>query len=143
MSSRIDFYPIPTTCLYCKALVVFTGNEAIYGKKYGNGKCYKCTQCDSYVSVHSGTTIPMGRLANQELRNLKVQCHALFDPVWKNKGPVSRTQAYDWLAEILDIPQRECHFGWFDKAMLLHCLSILQNENWYISINEQSERMAA
>ncbi|MFB5268120.1 zinc-finger-containing protein [Paenibacillus enshidis] len=39
----------------------------------------------AYVGVHDGTDIPLGRLANRELRELKKQCHALFDPVWKNK----------------------------------------------------------
>jgi len=141
--SKIDYYPIPTICCYCVSPVIFTGNEAIYGRKYGNGMCYKCTSCDSYVSVHSGTKIPMGRLANQELRDLKVQCHALFDPLWKNKGPIRRDQAYVWLAEVLGITQCECHFGWFDKPMLLRCLNILQDENWHEATSEYSERMAA
>ena len=142
MSERIDFYPIPTVCCYCGAPVIFTGNEAIYGRKYGNGKCYKCTACDAHVGVHSGTTIPMGRLANQELRDLKIQCHALFDPLWRNKGPVSREQAYGWLAGALGIPQRECHFGWFDKAMLLRCLNILKDENWYENAESQTGEAA-
>jgi len=143
MSERIQFYPIPTDCDYCGSSVTLIGNEVIYGKKRGSGKCYKCTGCDSYVGVHGGTTIPMGRLANQELRDLKIQCHAMFDPLWKNKGPISREQAYVWLAEVLGIPHRECHFGWFDKTMLLRCLSILQDENWHESVNVIPEWRAA
>ncbi|RKN75029.1 zinc-finger-containing protein [Paenibacillus ginsengarvi] len=39
-----------------------------YGREYGNGRCYKCTNFDAYVGVHTGTMIPLGRLANSELR---------------------------------------------------------------------------
>ena len=143
MPERIDVYPIPILCPYCGAPVIFTSNAAVYGKEYGNGKCYKCTACDAYVSIHRGTDIPMGRLANQELRDLKIQCHALFDPIWKNKGPVSREQAYSWLARALGIPPRECHFGWFDKPALLRCLEILRDEDWHLAAGEQQEERRA
>jgi hypothetical protein len=143
MAKKIDAYPTPTVCEYCGASVVFTSNEAVYGKKYGNGMCYKCTGCDSYVGVHSGTEIPLGRLANQEQRNLKVQCHALFDPLWKNNGPISRGQAYGWLADTLGIPHEECHFGWFDRITLRRCLRIFQDENWYVQASERQEMQTA
>ncbi len=143
MPEKIDVYPIPITCIYCGAPVELVSNKVIYGKKYGSGKCYKCTSCDSYVGTHPGTDIPMGRLANQELRNLKIQCHALFDPLWKNQGPISREQAYEWLAVTLGIPFRECHFGWFDKPMLTRCLNILRDEYWWETAAQSQERKAA
>ncbi len=134
-SSHVTPYPIPTACDYCGATVIYTSNAEIYGKEYGNGRCYKCTACDSYVGVHDGTRIPLGRLANQELRDLKMQCHVLFDPIWKNNKRINREQAYGKLANVLNIPANECHFGWFDKDMLLRCLEILGNEKWYIGVN--------
>lgn len=127
MANRIEKYPIPTECIYCKSEVIFTSNVDVYGKKYGNGKCYKCTNCDAYVGVHSGTNIPLGRLANKELRALKKSAHALFDPQWK-EGKKKRGQAYEDLAKHLGIPKRECHFGWFDKETLEKAISILAKE---------------
>ncbi|MCM3273768.1 zinc-finger-containing protein [Paenibacillus elgii] len=110
-------------------------NAVIYGREYGNGKCYKCTNCDAYVGVHTGTKIPLGRLADRELRDLKKECHALFDPVWKENKNIKREQAYGRLASVLGIPHEECHFGWFDKNMLHKAKVILLKENWYKGIN--------
>lgn len=125
MARKMDRYPIPETCPYCESDVLFTSNQVIYGKEFGNGKCYKCTQCDAYVGVHNGTNIPLGRLANKELRELKKQAHALFDPVWKSKQK-TRSEAYADLAKALRIPKKECHFGWFDQPLLLKAIAILQ-----------------
>lgn len=125
MTRKIDAYPIPTSCPYCFSEVIYTSNKVIYGKEFGNGKCYKCTHCDAYVGVHNGTNIPLGRLANKELRELKKQAHALFDPIWKTKQK-TRSEAYADLAKALGIPKEECHFGWFDQAMLLKSIAILQ-----------------
>jgi len=131
MKNEISAYPVPTICDYCGSPIIFTSNAAIYGKEYGNGKCYKCKGCDSYVGVHENTQIPLGRLANKELRALKKRCHALFDPVWKNNNRISRGQAYSKLANILGISVIECHFGWFGKDMLIHCIDIMNNDKWY------------
>lgn len=84
---RIDAYPIPTVCPYCQSPVVFAGNEKVYGRKYGNGMCYMCTACDAYVGVHTGTRIPLGRMANKRLRKLKNIAHAQFDRAW-NRNPM-------------------------------------------------------
>lgn len=125
MVRNIQKYPIPKVCPYCDSEVMYTSNKEIYGKSFGNGNCYKCTNCDSYVGVHDGTNIPLGRLANRELRTLKKKAHSLFDPTWKN-GKKKRSQAYSDLAKKLGIPTKECHFGWFDKEMLEKAIQILE-----------------
>jgi hypothetical protein len=109
----------------------------IYGREYGNGKCYKCTKCDAYVGVHTGTKVPLGRLADRELRELKKECHALFDPVWRGRK-LTRKIAYFRLAQALGIPSKECHFGWFDKEMLLQAKKILSNPDWYKEVRRCS-----
>jgi len=128
---KVETYPIPTKCIYCGADVIFTSNAAVYGSEYGNGKCYKCTRCDAFVGVHTKTDIPLGILANKELRELKKQCHALFDPVWKEQNNMQRGQAYRILAKKLDIPVEQCHFGWFGKETLEKCVKIMNAEKWY------------
>lgn len=124
---RITSYPIPKTCLYCNSDVIYTSNKEVYGRIHGNGKCYKCTNCDAYVGVHTGTNVPLGRLADKKLRKLKIKAHSLFDPLWKNGG-MKRGEAYHHLAKKLGIPKRECHFGWFDETMLLKAIEVLQPE---------------
>lgn len=136
MGRKIDLYPIPSTCIYCGATVKYTTNAEIYGREFGNGKCYKCTSCDAYVGVHAGTCIPLGLLANSELRELKKQCHSLFDSVWKDNRRLSREKAYGRLAKLLGIPTKECHFGWFDKVALCRAKEIMNDPYWYKSVDD-------
>lgn len=39
----------PTICRYCGSPVVFTSNAEIYGREYGDGKCYLCRNCKAFV----------------------------------------------------------------------------------------------
>jgi hypothetical protein len=134
MPNRVAKYPKPKECPYCSSDIVYTSNKEIYGKEFGSGKCYKCTKCDAYVGVHKGTDIPLGRMANKELRDLKKRAHALFDPIWQN-GKKKRSQAYSDLAKKLGIKADECHFGWFDKEMLERSISILSPKTPKKNIN--------
>lgn len=57
--------------------------------------------------------VPLGRLANKELRDAKMLAHTYFDPIWKD-GVMRRQKAYEWLAKRLNIPREECHIGMMD-----------------------------
>lgn len=59
----IDFMKKPHICRYCGHEVVFTSNAEIYGKEYGNGKCYLCKNCGAFVGVHTGTDIPLRNIS--------------------------------------------------------------------------------
>ena len=105
----------PLICPYCGNLSVkSTGKEIyphrpdLYGKSF-----YICSPCRAYVGCHPNTDIPLGRLANAELRRAKNMAHACFDLLWKS-GLIKRGQAYKWLSRTLDIPQQDAHIGMFD-----------------------------
>lgn len=53
----------PKVCRYCGSPVVFTSNAEIYGKEYGNDKCYLCRKCKAFVGVHTGTDIPLRNIS--------------------------------------------------------------------------------
>jgi len=82
-----------------------------------------CKPCGAWVGVHRGTKIPLGRLANAELRKAKIEAHAAFDRFWQaaiklrgwTKGK-ARAKAYAWLSKSLEIPAEDCHIGMFDIA---------------------------
>lgn len=80
-----DFRNIPVKCDNCGSdKVRYTSNKEVYGRVYGNGGCYLCDDCKAYVGVHDiKNKKPLGRLANKELRELKMACHRKFDPLWK------------------------------------------------------------
>jgi hypothetical protein len=103
----------PPVCPYChKQAQFFASSKRFYhGRNYG--PLWACTDCNAWVGCHKGTTKPLGRLADAELRQAKVLAHAAFDPVW-GKDRTRRRAAYSWLAEKLGIPREECHIGMFD-----------------------------
>lgn len=121
---------VPKQCPFCNGDVVFTSNKELYGKEYGNGKCYLCRNCKASVGTHNGTKRPLGVMANKEMKVLKKACHDLFDYVWKSRK-LSRGRAYSILADQLDISQKDCHFGYFQIDMLIKSITILSDSNWY------------
>lgn len=120
---------IPKICPYCGSSVILTSNAEIYGREYGNGKCYKCTKCDSYVGVHTGSIIPLGTLANSELRKWRNKVHIEFDKLWKGSTKrMSRGMAYRWLSDKMNLKQDETHIALFNVEQCKKCIKILEGE---------------
>lgn len=121
-------------CPYCGAKVELKDASFIYpnnskSKKWGKmWVCSNYPKCNAYVGCHKGTTIPLGRLANERLRTLKMEAHKQFDPIWKS-GLLSRKEAYKWLATMLNIPIDECHIGMFDIKMCQRVIHLCRNQN--------------
>lgn len=88
---------------------------------------YRCEPCDAYVGCHPGTEVPLGRLANAELRAAKQMAHLAFDRKWKDGG-MKRNEAYRWLAETLGIHKRECHIGMFDVSTCRRVVEVCEAE---------------
>ena len=115
----------PTKCNLCGGEVVYQSNSLIYGKEYGSGKCYFCLQCGAYVGTHKPRPKEaLGILANREMRHMKSLCHDVFDRMWNDS--VERTELYIELANALNIPVEECHFGYFNLSMLNKAYAILR-----------------
>ena len=72
--------------------------------------CKNYPVCDSYVRVQPGTRIPMGTMANGELRRLRTEAHWHFDQLYK-RGYMTKDDAYRWLASILCVPLNQAHIG--------------------------------
>jgi len=114
-------------CDYCDTHTDYVDSEEIYGKSYG--MIYLCRSCGAYVGVHRGTDIPLGRLANAELRDWKKMAHANFDPVWTHgrfKG--RRSDAYKWLADQMGLPEEETHIGMFNVKQCQQLIMIMDFE---------------
>lgn len=86
---------------------------------------YQCPDHpDHFVGCHPDTDIPLGFMASPELRKLRSQVHRLFDPIWRDDDELSRTKAYKWFAEQMELPSEVTHVGMFNtqqcnKAILL------------------------
>lgn len=122
MSSKPD---TKVSCPYCSNEAELVGGDVIYPHRQDlrHRQFYLCRSCDAYVGTHAGTTKPLGRLANAELRQAKMAAHAAFDPTWRNNG-MKRKEAYGWLAKQLGIDRQDCHIGEFDVGMCQRVVEI-------------------
>lgn len=110
-------------CPYCNQKTQLVNSAGIYnGKDFG--LVWACMPCDAWVGVHKDTTVALGRLANRELREAKIQAHKWFDPLWQKamkerkwSKSKARNAAYLWLAKQLNIPSIHCHIGLFDVSL--------------------------
>ena len=101
-------------CPYCGDVSTLVKGDVVYPKhphlhhKY----FYLCSPCNAYVGCHPNTTVPLGRLANAELRRYKLLSHNAFDKLWKS-GTYTRSNAYKLLGEKMGLVASECHIGMF------------------------------
>lgn len=49
------------------------------------------------------------------LAQARCAAHSAFDAIWKG-GLMTRSEAYAWLAEQLDVAPADCHMVLFDEA---------------------------
>lgn len=105
----------PPACPYCDKPAKFVLGDVIYPHRpdLAHKQFYHCAPCGAYVGCHDGTTKPLGRLANAELRKAKMDAHAAFDPHWQGRK-MARVHAYRLLANKLGIRADDCHIGMFD-----------------------------
>lgn len=114
-------------CPYCGNKAEYVDSVEIYGKSYG--MVYLCRPCDAYVGVHDGTDIPLGRLANWELRRWRNRAHAAFDPLWqRGRYRRRRNDAYAWLAGKMGLTKEETHIAMFDVEQCKQVIQIMDNE---------------
>lgn len=113
MKKKKAFNPSTIRCCYCGASVTLRSAEGIIPEFKPGTMLYVCRNypaCDSYVKVHPGTKLPMGSLANKELRTLRRKAHFHFDQLYST-GLMSREEAYEWLAAQLMLPMEKAHIG--------------------------------
>lgn len=110
-----DVLPIPRHCHYCSGGVRLASHKEVYGgREYGDWPyIYLCNSCAAYVGLHPNTDLPLGTLANAELRNARKLNKRHFITLSK-ANDWSRSKAYKWLAGKLGIDISECHWSWFN-----------------------------
>lgn len=91
-----------TRCPYCGRTVKYMTADNIYSNGDPEQIMLVCTgypECDSYVRCQTGTTIPLGSLANKSLRRKRIEAHKYFDRLFK-QHIMEKQSAYDWLKKI-------------------------------------------
>ena len=120
-------------CPQCGGTAILRSAAEIYADPRRKDRMYVCSnypQCRCYVSTYPGTNIPMGTLADGDLRQLRIQAHHKFDQVWKS-GIMTRDNAYRWMADSFGIPMQEAHIAMFGayrcKELIRQCNQVLMN----------------
>ena len=111
-------------CDYCGRQARFVDSTVVYGRSHG--MIYYCPGCKAWVGVHKGTSVPLGRLANAELRKARTAAHAAFDPIWRHHR-LTRCKAYSWLAAQMGLPAELTHIALFDVAQCTAVINICKN----------------
>lgn len=104
-------------CPYCGGSVTYRSADGIYRENPRGVMLYVCSRypsCDAYVRVHEGTTIPVGSLANGELRALRREAHQWFDRLYR-EGIMTKDDAYEWLSELISAPRSQAHIGFLGE----------------------------
>lgn len=99
---------------------------------------WHCLDCLALVGCHEGTDIPLGRMADGPTREARFNAHKVFDRLWKGRGPMSRAEAYAWMATTLMVPPEEAHIGMLSleqceklqTAVLAHKHSTKHQRHW-------------
>lgn len=98
--------------------------------------CSRYPACDSYVRVHPGTKIPVGTMANRELRALRNEAHRNFDQLHK-RGLMSKEDAYHWLAATLAAPLGQAHIGYLGEY---YCRQVIEESQKVLNVQQNKDR---
>ncbi len=129
----------PTRCPYCGGRVVFRSADGIYQENHNGRMLYVCShypECDAYVRTHDGTRIPVGSMANHELRILRKTAHHYFDQLHKS-GLMTKDGAYDWLANVIDAPKSYAHIGLLSEY---YCKQVIEQSKEYLRRYKNKQR---
>lgn len=111
-------------CPYCGKNAVWGDNSMIYGKNFWKSyKCYYCKDCDAYVWCHKNSRKALWTLANRELRQLRMEAHKIFDPLWKDQK-MTRKDAYKMLSDHF---WYEVHIGQSNEQQCKAIIEFLQS----------------
>lgn len=128
----------PIRCPYCGGTAVLRDASYVYGGESGHKHLYVCQhypECNAYVGVHEGTLIPLGTLADSELRNKRIRAHQTFDRIWKN-GILTKKNAYRWMQDIFCLTEQQAHIGCFSGYM---CDRLIEESRKVLQNHEQRE----
>lgn len=115
-----DPIPVPTECRYCAGEVKVAHHDEVYGTAYGSWPwLYRCSDCDARVGMHPFTNIPLGTLADTELRARRIEVKRLFQMICETRRKRwDRTRGYQEMSQALGIPAKDTHFGLFEHKQL-------------------------
>lgn len=100
-------------CPYCGSHSILRSADGIYLDNPNGTMLYVCKnypRCDAYVRTMPGSSIPLGTLANRELRAMRTEIHRYFTR-FSREGHMTKDDTYQWLQATLGSPMADAHVG--------------------------------
>jgi hypothetical protein len=93
-----------------------------------HGIGYECPGCGLRHGAHQATGEPLGTpAADQETRQARIDAHEALDSLWRGPDAImTRSAAYDYLAERAGLTHDECHIGRFTAAQCRAAIRICE-----------------
>ena len=122
----------PKICRYCGGIIRLVPASTIYGasaERLGmtDEKFYQFQTSNPRFGVHTGPPRPLGNVANEVLRLKRMETHRVFDAFWCSRA-MSRTQAYQWLARKMELPESEAHIGGFEMEQCQRLIQLCRRD---------------
>lgn len=76
---------------------------------------------------HAQALLLLAARLNDRVEVARGAAHAAFDPLWKS-GRMSRSAAYRWLGQQMNLPKEECHMKQFTVAQCLRVIELCKSE---------------
>ena len=124
-------------CPYCHAHASLRPASLVYGATpQARGKylyvCDRWPVCNAYVSAHERTLLPMGTLANGDLRHKRILAHRALKKLQQD-CQMEKWEVYIWLQAKLGLDARQTHIGQFSEYMCEQVISLCQQAPAYTS----------
>ena len=107
-------------CPNCGAKATLHPASFVYGNDCGTYKylyvCDRYPACNSYVAAHRTTRLPLGSLADGDLRHKRIQAHRAFDRLWRS-GLMTKKEAYQWVQTEFGLHEEQAHIAQFGAYM--------------------------
>lgn len=124
-------------CPYCHAHASLRPASLVYGSTpQTRGKflyvCDRWPACNAYVSAHERTLLPMGTLANGDLRHKRILAHRALKKLQQDCH-MEKWEVYIWLQAKLGLDAHQTHIGQFSEYMCEQVISLCQQAPAYTS----------
>ncbi|AOY94502.1 hypothetical protein BKK79_21390 [Cupriavidus sp. USMAA2-4] len=131
--------PIPAppqpVCDFCGAkAVLMQPGESAYPYRDDHGPLWVCTPCEAWIGTYprSKRHVPLGRLANAELRQAKSELHQALEPLVAAKMRRDGCRAFEarakgirWLAAQLGLADTSGSIHAFDAAQCRQAIGLI------------------
>ena len=94
--------------------------------------CDRWPACNAYVSAHERTLLPMGTLANGDLRHKRILAHRALKKLQQDCH-MEKWEVYIWLQAKLGLDAHQTHIGQFSEYMCEQVISLCQQAPAYTS----------